>query len=182
MQFVPHSAERTRMFPLLRLLPAAALLGLFCATTPARACYHLPAAETISPAALVAGAHDVYLAKAVSVTTAGSGDSAFSFDVVNRLAGAPRDTLTIPGRLPRQTGGGAPVDHAADAFWQQGGGRLTGGVDCKIHPSFEVGKTYLVFLDAPLSRRSDEEIAMVEGQPVEDKWLAYVTGKLAGRP
>jgi hypothetical protein len=43
------------------------------------------------------------------------------------------------------------------------------GPDCRIHPNFEEGRTYLVFLDEPYHPKSFERIASDS-----DKWLQAV--------
>jgi hypothetical protein len=63
-------------------------------------------------------------------------------------------------------------DHQTPNFWQEGG-RLSSFPDCQIYPSFEVGATYLVFLDRPYHRKSFERI-----DNKNDKWLVTVRSSI----
>ncbi len=76
---------------------------------------------------------------------------------------------------------GSADGHADPVFWQRGGGRVMNDADCLIHPSFEVGATYLAFSGQPMTRRSFERIDMRD-DGAGDRWLAFVVGRLGGAP
>ncbi|MCJ8323150.1 MAG: hypothetical protein HRU29_03640 [Rhizobiales bacterium] len=58
--------------------------------------------------------------------------------------------------------------HRNLAFWDSGVTRAGYGPDCKMHPQFVTGKTYLIFLDNPHTR------AYEEINTANDLWLAAV--------
>lgn len=144
----------------------------------AMACYTTPRYHLLDVDQQIAAAQNVYVAKAVSVKGVHGKDATVQFVVLQKLAGAERDTFTLPGRIadPVHTAA-ASDDHSDAGFWKTGGGRLFLDSDCEIHPQFVVGKNYLIFLDQPVSRRSFEEIKSATG----DKWLAYVAKKLGAQ-
>lgn len=107
----------------------------------------------------------------------------YRFLLLDRLAGQPEKVFTVMGRS------GVPGeqettfdDHTDFTFWAHGGGRVMSSADCIIHPTFVIGSSYLVFLRTPVTRRSLEKIAMVDGvvNP-DDQWLTYVKQQLAER-
>jgi hypothetical protein len=64
--------------------------------------------------------------------------------------------------------------HADPDFWKRWLARQTNGDDCKMHPHFEVGATYVIFLDPPYHRRSFERI----DRP-DDRWLHRIKALVA---
>jgi hypothetical protein len=166
-----------------RMLHRVTLLGLLFigGASVAWACYTTPRYHLIDVDQQISNAKDVYLAKAVSVAPTDGQEAKFGFVVLQRLAGAERDSFSLPGRTGGTETAPASGDHTDPAFWQTGGGRLFLDIDCQIHPRFVVGKNYLIFLDQPVSRRSFEEITVPFNRKTADKWLAYVTEKLGAR-
>lgn len=105
----------------------------------------------------------------------------YDFVVIKRLRGPARDRFSIVS--PAATADENPRhsdDHSDGAFWSRGGGRLANYMDCRIHPRFTVGESYLAFYGQPITRRSFERIAVVGGRPAEDKWLSHVEQRLGG--
>ena len=167
-----------------RLIQRVTLLALLFVggASVAMACYTTPRYHLLDVDQQIAAAQNVYVAKAVSVKGGDGKEATYSFVVLQRLAGAERDSFTLPGRTAGPVRAApASDDHSDDAFWKTGGGRLFLDTDCEIHPQFVVGKNYLIFLDQPVSRRSFEEIKLPLGEKPGDRWLAYVIDKLGKR-
>lgn len=163
---------------------AAALLIL--GATPAWACRAPPLRLSMSVDEQIAEAPDVSVARVVDAVPLEDGDVEYRFIVQQRLAGPDRFTFMVKGR--RRVDAGPDTSyarHTAPSFWDHGGGRLEHdmGVDCRLHPSFAVGDSYLVFLGAPAVRRSFERIETVDGGIDRgDQWLMYVETALKQRP
>ena len=64
-------------------------------------------------------------------------------------------------------------DHQDPDFWNTPRGRCVHDTDCRIHPSFSTGSTYLIFLDGGDHQKGFEKINKTEGEK-KDKWLAWV--------
>lgn len=64
--------------------------------------------------------------------------------------------------------------HTDWEFWEQRATREGNGADCLMHPRFQVGATYLIFLDRPYHWRAFERI----DRP-DDRWLAGVKALVA---
>jgi hypothetical protein len=171
----------------------AALVAQDC-----RACYSPPAQQLMSVDEQIMRASDVSVAQVMSATPVEGNVVEYRFFVLQRLAGPDRAVFTVMGRgepeenpaflrLIQGQGAGERKDstfdnHTDPAFWKRGGGRVMNDPDCVVHPSFAVGASYLVFLGAPVTWRSFEEIAAGNGQVNErDKWLAHVKAGLGER-
>lgn len=151
-------------------------------TGSALACWAPPQKQLIDVDTQIALATDVVVARVVSAVPAGPLDTDYTFLVQERLAGPARPLFTLTGSPHRDGDKEGDYDrHTAAQFWDRGGGRTMNGSDCVIHPSFEVGATYLVFAAPPYTWRSFERIEATGGRPgPEDKWLAYVRTRLSG--
>lgn len=162
---------------------AAVLLAL--AATPAWACRAPPPALLIGVDEQIAAAGDVVVAKVVDATPEGFGNRtyAYRFVVQQQLAGTARTAFTLMGSNPFDGGSETTyARHANPAFWARGGGRTVNGPDCKVHPNFMVGNSYLVFLGSPATWRSFERIEAADGGfDQDDQWLKYVTSRLHDR-
>jgi hypothetical protein len=147
------------------------------------ACYATPPAQLVGPQELVYFSSNIALATVTRVVPRDDGSADFVFMVEKRLLGAGDSTFILNGHaLPGDTADGSFGDHVDDKFWQRGGGRLHNDTDCKIHPSFVAGRSYLVFLDQPVSRRSFEQIDSTgRAGPAADKWLGFVEQKLQAK-
>lgn len=146
----------------------------------ALACRVTPRQQLMGVDEQIALATDVVVAKVVSAVPAGPLDTDYTFVVQERLAGPARPLFTMTGSPHRAGDNESDAGrHTDPGFWLRGGGRTMNGSDCAIHPSFEVGATYLVFAAPPYTWRSFERIDAPGGRPgPEDKWLAYVRNKL----
>lgn len=127
-------------------------------------------------------ASDVSVAKVIQATVMADGQTAYEFLVYRRLAGSDQQRFTVVGHAARANDDRKDFDnHTDDGFWKLGGGRLFNDTDCVIHPAFVVGESYLAFVGQPLTRRSFERVATVDGHiNSDDKWLSYVDTKLRG--
>jgi hypothetical protein len=163
--------------------PLSALLCLALASGPAAACYSAPQ-EQVTPAdELIARSSRIVLAKVMRAET-GPGDRydvTYSFRAERWLRGKGAATFEIVGHPADWEGATTTFDHHADpAFWEDAEGRLSHDTDCVIHPSFVVGGTYLVFLDAPYHNKSFEQVTRTHGDAdTRDEWLQYVEDKVA---
>jgi hypothetical protein len=163
--------------------PVTALLALALASGPAAACYSAPAEQVVPADALIARTPRIVLAKVVRAET-GPGDRydvTYSFRVQRWLRGQGADTFEIVGHPAIWEGDTTTFDHHADpAFWEDNEGRASHDTDCEIHPSFVVGGTYLVFLDAPYHNKGFEQVIRTHGDAdTKDEWLQYVEDKVA---
>jgi hypothetical protein len=59
--------------------------------------------------------------------------------------------------------------HRDASFWETRDTRESNGADCQMHPRFELGATYLIFLDPPYHWRAFERI-----DRADDLWLIAV--------
>lgn len=144
----------------------------------AAACFRPPQQQVVTPDELIAGARDVSVAKVVHVADLGGGLVRYDFAVEKRLLGAARDEFSVSGRpVGRYEEREGSPDHSDEAFWERGGGRLMNEGDCVLRPAFRLGERYLMFMHQTATWRSFERIGTAD-----DKWLAYVTEKLAARP
>lgn len=163
---------RTALF-LLLALPAAA----------SQACRSAPEGQLIDAGELVRRATDVAVGQVISATPLNDYDTEYRLIVLDQLAGPARKVITVTGSTAAYRERDTTYDDHKDfRFWARGGGRAMNGADCVIHPSFEVGASYLVFLGAPSTWRSFERIGMIGGAVnQDDRWLAYVKAQLAKR-
>lgn len=150
---------------------------------PGQACRAAPAGQLIGVDQQIASATDVAVGQVISATPMDDQNVEYRFLLLDRLAGQPERVFTVMGES------GVPGDqdttfndHADFTFWAHGGGRVMNHTDCIIHPAFVIGSSYLIFLRTPVTRRSLEKIAMVNGvvNP-DDRWLMYVKQQLADR-
>lgn len=158
-------------------------LSLLAAAAPASACWRPPPPQLMGVQEQVALATDVALAEVVSAVPGEMGAVDYTFAVRERLAGPARPLFTVTGSPHRDGDVETDFDHHTDpAFWRRGGGRTMNDSDCVIHPSFEMGATYLVFAAPPYTRRSFERIDAAAGRPgPDDRWLAWVRTALRAR-
>jgi hypothetical protein len=156
---------------------AAALLIAALGTGAAHACRTRQAGMDDSPEELVASAREVYLARVVAATELEAGQVSYEFTVVERLAGPVRGRFAISSQSTVATDAEARHNHDDERFWRLGGGRLGGESNwCYITLRFDVGMTYLVFLDRLKTYRSAERIVVYPGQAtnMQDKWYRFV--------
>lgn len=159
------------------------LLGMWSLAQACHACSVPPAKQLIGVDAQIAQATDISVATVVKTMPLENGIVEYGFVVRKRLLGPAEQAFTLLGMPARASE--QPVrshDHSDDTFWKYGGGRLMNRGDCRIHPRFEHGESYLVFRKQETTRRSFERIATVGGEPLAtDQWLMYVEAKLNRR-
>ena len=109
----------------------------------------------------------------------------YEFVVEKRWRGADRATFTLMGVSPPTAfhDPGPEADQSREEFWEAGGGRYARMHLCSIEPWFVVGERYLIFVGDPVTARSYEHVATIEGRAnPDDKWLAYVEERLSPAP
>jgi hypothetical protein len=156
-----------------------ALLALQAAA--AQACYSPPPKQLIGVDEQVAQASNVALAQVIGATPMGDYQVEYRLLVLEQLAGPTQKVITVMGGPASSARDTTFHSHQDFAFWAHGGGRTMNGADCVVRPGFTVGNSYLVFLGSTSTRRSFEQIGMVDGHlDADDKWLAYVKAHLGG--
>ena len=147
---------------LLASLLTAALSG------PALACSAPPWQFSIPAANLVAGSESIVLGT-VSEVRGGERGTVYVFQTVKVVKGNDlRKQFEINGSAPLKQEAPTFANHTEKSFWQAWGGRMSHGTDCRIHPYFRPGETYLIFFTA--HNKAYERIA----DPREDRWLKWV--------
>ena len=158
------------------------ILGLFFASSSAWACWATPREQTSPPDDLIARTKDIALAKVVRAD-AGSDPwrVLYTFKTERAIKGVPPRAFQLLGkRLLGDLSTERFDEHQAAGFWDEYGGRQRHDTTCEITPSFIVGATYLIFLDAPYHNKSFEEIYYKGDEYSDkDKWLKYVEDKVA---
>ena len=98
------------------------------------------------------------------------------FNVEKAIKGSGEDSFSIIGWALFDPADLTTFDHHRSAgFWVDDAGRCQHDTDCKIHPSFAIGASYLIFVDHPYHRKSFEYIAMLGTETdTRDKWLSWV--------
>lgn len=150
----------------------------------AHACRSRQAGMDPSPEGLVASAREVYVARVVRATETEGGKVDYEFAVVKHLAGPFRTRFSISSNIAAADDVVASPDHGDKRFWEAGGGRLGGDSNwCYITLRFDVGISYLVFLDRLRTYRSTERINVSQGrEPItDDKWYQYVEERLRAK-
>ncbi len=143
--------------------------------SPCLACFTTPPEQVVSPSDLVKRSNTIVLAKATEARLdLESGLVTYSFILIKKIKGSPPVELKISGgAMEEEKNLSTFENHKDETFWTSEGGRSRHDEDCKIHPAFSVGSTYLLFLDQPFHRKSFERIIHHEGDEI-DKWLAWV--------
>jgi hypothetical protein len=144
-----------------------------------------PAEQVVPATELIKRTKTIVLSRVTSAKV--DGDCFFviyTFQTVKALKGLPQKTFTITG-FPMMGEGSLSNfnDHNDQAFWHDNVGRSHCFTDCKIHPSFSVGSTFLIFLEEPFHRESFEYIIRTHGnKDVRDKWLSWVESQTKAEP
>lgn len=156
-------------------------LMLYCGA--GHACRMAPAGQVLSLEAQMRLATDVAVGQVISATPIGGTDVEYRLLTLERLAGEPGAVLTVIGRAADRRDQETTFHaHRDFAFWAPGGGRAMNNADCTMHQAFLVGSSYLIFAGTPTTRRSVEQIAMVDGViDPDDQWLRYVREQLRQR-
>lgn len=167
------------MFGNMRIPLFIAFLGI---SSNAWACLFTPHEQTTPAEDLISRTTDIALAKVVRADA--SSDPwrvLYTLRTERSVKGHPPRAFQLLGeRLLGDVSTERFDEHRAPGFWTEYGGREHHDTSCKIQPSFIVGATYLVFLDAPYHNKSFEEIYFEGDEKSEkDKWLKYVEDKIA---
>jgi hypothetical protein len=148
------------------------ILFIFCfVAAPASACFTPPEYLTESLSNLVGRTQNIVLAKALKYS-----DGKYSFVAVRTLKGTQLGQLSIDSKeSPEKANATTFEGHQEKKFWEPNSfGRETNDADCKIYPAFEIGQTYLMFLNKPYHSKSFERI-----DTGSDKWLLAVEREIA---
>lgn len=143
-----------------RALVCAVLSGV---TKLSYACSGVPDAYLQSLPKMVADSKAIVLAEYIGHRQEGQG-IVFEFKPIEILKGTAKKKVTVsfksyPDRDARLRGeGDVVVDHVSYDFWVNRRGRAGYAADCNIYPGFAVGSHYLLFLEAPVTLRSFEEV------------------------
>ena len=151
-------------------------LVLVLLSGPASACWIAPKHLSATPDELIARTSTIALATVVRAEVSGQ-EVLYTFRTVRVVKGKPKLEFQLrgdPAIYPSQSNDFE--DHAQKEFWSSRIGRVTMHPDCKVHPSFAVGGTYLAFLGQPFHTKSFELIHVTSGDQ-QDKWLKYVLNR-----
>jgi len=135
----------------------------------AHACFAPPQQSTESHDALVSRTSRIVLVELVSASGGMSWWKTYEFSVFEALKGEFEPVFSVVLPSPYLASDDDYLQHSDPAFWQMMESRAVVGADCLVHASFEVGATYLLFLDAPYHIHGFERI---KGE--DDQWLAWV--------
>ena len=144
--------------------------------SPASACWVAPKHLSATPDELIARTSTIALATVVRAEVSGQ-DVLYTFRTTRAIKGKPKSEFQLraePAVYPAQNNDFE--NHSQKEFWTHRIGRVTMHPDCKVHPSFSVGGTYLAFLDQPFHTKSFELIHVTTGAR-QDKWLKYVLNR-----
>ena len=151
-------------------------LLLILLSAPAPACWIAPKHLSATPEELVARTSTIALATVIRAEVSGQ-DVLYTFRTDRAVKGKPKREFQLradPAIYPPQNNDFD--NHSQKEFWSYRIGRITMHPDCKVHPSFSVGGTYLAFLDQPFHTKSFELIRITSGDR-QDKWLKYVLSR-----
>ena len=140
-------------------------------------CFSTPQEQIVDAKKLVERTSQIVLATVVEAKmNLKTGEVTCSFHAKKVIKGKQIESFLIVGDplfYPEEMA--TFKDHNSDEFWEGDAGRCQHDTDSKIHPSFAVGATYLVFIDHPYHRKSFEHIAKLGSEPdTRDKWLKWV--------
>jgi len=168
---------------------AGALVIATLLASPVLACVTPPASLTLHHTDLIANSEVIVLARVTGEANGATYDTLdvfqgpplyerplAQFETVENLRGNTPRTFSLSG------GSLAGVDydvhgdfdrHREAVFWDKKMTRQWNDVDCRMYPEFQIGRTYLLFIDQP-HWRAYEEI-----RADDDLWLAAVRRVLA---
>ena len=148
----------------------------------ALACYEAPKDQFVPVDVLIQRSSRIVLATAVRADLQSDGGVRYRFRTVERLAGKVDATFELDGSGATEGEATDFKHHRGSAFWKDTSGRTWHHNSCSISPSFNVGSTYLIFLDRPYHRKSFELIIRTHGnKETIDLWLQYVRSNLVAK-
>lgn len=128
---------------------------------------------------LIKDTPDIYVAEAVSAV---ANDETVTFKIHEVVRGAKVETLTLSANIldPNdkkefvKTNTNDFAGHRAEIFWKDiFNGRTTFGPDCRLKPTFEIGKRYLILNKEPYQPKSFELY-----RSANDAWYKHVRNTL----
>lgn len=128
---------------------------------------------------LIKDTPDIYVAEAVSAV---ANDETVTFKIHEVVRGAKVETLTLTASIldPNdkkefvKTNTSDFGQHKAEFFWKDiFNGRTTFGPDCRLKPTFEIGKKYLILNKEPYQPKSFELYGSAN-----DAWYKHVRNTL----
>lgn len=128
---------------------------------------------------LIKDTPDIYVAEAVSAV---ENDETVTFKIHEVVRGAKAETVTLNATLLNPNDKKDFVknntndfnQHKADFFWKDiFNGRTTFGPDCRLKPTFEIGKRYLILNKEPYQPKSFELYSSAN-----DAWYKHVRNTL----
>ena len=128
---------------------------------------------------LIKDTPDIYVAEAVSAVT---NDETVTFKIHEVVRGAKVETLTLNASIldPNdkkdfvKTNTNDFAGHRSEIFWKDiFNGRTTFGPDCRLRPTFEIGKRYLILNKEPYQPKSFELYSSAA-----DAWYKHVRNTL----
>jgi hypothetical protein len=128
---------------------------------------------------LIKDTPDIYVAEAISAV---STDETVTFKIHEVVRGAKAKTLTLTATLLDlndkkefvKTNTNDFGGHRAEFFWKDiFNGRTTFGSDCRLKPTFEIGKRYLILNKEPYQPKSFELYTSAN-----DAWYKHVRNTL----
>jgi hypothetical protein len=154
---------------------ALILLLLVSCVRDAVACFAPPVEQNVTPEALIARTKNIVLAEVTRAEMIRGGEVLYTFRRVRTLAGRTDKTIILTGHAAIWEGDNETFNNHFDPSFWEGRGRTPNDTDCRIHASFAVGGTYLLFLDEPYHVKSFELIIRTNGdKETRDKWLQFV--------
>lgn len=153
-------------------------LAIFAVSGTAMPCYAPPPMLFRDHAVLVKEADTILFVEVMSGSD--TQENFCDFRVVSTLKGSEPERIPVDCRLPNAGDWMTHFSaHSEAAFWKQRSGRLGIKNDCTlIHPAFEIGRYYLLFLGVTSDTKQFEELA----DPF-DHWLVFVKKQVSrGKP
>ena len=154
------------------------VIACISGTATAWACFSTPEEQIVCTKELIDRTKTIVLARVEKAEVLDKDSIAvrYYFREIRSLKGNAPETFTIDGVSSAYNGSMDNFEHHySEAFWKDRGGRSWHDTDCVIYPSFTVGGTFLIFLEAPFHIKSFEFITRTHGgDGVRDKWLTWV--------
>lgn len=139
--------------------------------TYAFGCFKPKASQIVKMDVLVKRTANIILAKVLSVDA----NNEFSFQVISSLKGKSTESFKLKGTTSSENINNHYNNHQEKQFWTKDSeGRADISPMCVISAGFEVGKTYLIFLDQPYHFKSFELI----NDEKADVWLTKVKNEI----
>lgn len=138
------------------------------------ACSAPPSYLTVPYYELISRTNRIALAEVVKIDSVGEHQYEYQFELEERVKGNVDNSFSMtfenyPSPFVKKAPDKDFNQHRGGVFWDQNAARQINDTDCRMHPVFEKGSTYLLFLDKPYHWKSFEVI-----KSKEDLWLQTV--------